>query len=79
MGRGTLMQLLRNFFGVGIKKFLLKIGTFFTAHDLVLRQCTPPGKSRQEVSQLGMMMAGVAAGFSFWTVAYPMDILKTKI
>jgi len=26
-----------------------------------------------------MMMAGVAAGFSFWTVAYPVDILKTRI
>jgi hypothetical protein len=26
-----------------------------------------------------MMIAGVAAGFSFWSVAYPVDILKTRI
>jgi hypothetical protein len=26
-----------------------------------------------------MMLAGAAAGFSFWTVAYPIDMIKTRV
>ncbi len=45
----------------------------------MLRSCTPQGKTRKDVSQIGMMAAGASAGFAFWTVAYPIDIIKTRV
>lgn len=55
------------------------VGSFFTAHDLCMRMFTPIGKSRKDVSQVGIMCSGASAGFAFWTIAYPIDLIKTKI
>lgn len=68
--RGSSVMLVRDFLGCG---------TFFTVHQYTLMQYTPVGKTRHDVSQIGMLIAGLAAGTSSWLFSYPLDVVKTRM
>ncbi|CAD8057607.1 unnamed protein product [Paramecium sonneborni] len=67
--KGSLLQIIRDFVGCG---------SFFLAHSETLHFFTPPGKSRNESSQTGIFIASIAAGFGYWVISYPLDIIKTR-
>jgi solute carrier family 25 carnitine/acylcarnitine transporter 20/29 len=54
-------------------------GLFFMAYDLGLRASTPPGKTRKEVPSSGVLVAAMGAGIGYWSISYPIDIVKTRI
>ncbi|CAD8140778.1 unnamed protein product [Paramecium pentaurelia] len=67
--KGSLLQIIRDFVGCG---------SFFLAHSETLHFFTPEGKSRNEASQTGIFVASIAAGFGYWVISYPLDIIKTR-
>lgn len=52
---------------------------FFTCYEMTLKNFTPEGKTRKDVSRSGTLLAGVAAGAGYWTLSYPLDFLKTRM
>lgn len=41
--------------------------------------CKYQGNARKNANYSDYLMAGSIAGLSYWTIAYPFDVIKTKL
>jgi len=57
----------------------LSVGLYFLTYEAVLRRLLKPGQERSELGAAKLMGAGALAGYAFWIVGFPLDLLKTKI
>ena len=64
--------------GVGLLRDVPGLGMFFMSYELILRLITPEGQSRNTVGPFAITLAGGLAGVSFWLVALPQDVLKSR-
>ncbi|CAD8090363.1 unnamed protein product [Paramecium primaurelia] len=67
--KGLKLQLMRDSIGCGL---------YFVSHAKTLQYFTPQGRDRTEASQFGILMASMSAAASFWSISYPIDIVKTR-
>ncbi|XP_030892592.1 solute carrier family 25 member 47 isoform X2 [Leptonychotes weddellii] len=51
--------------------------TYFLSYAILCEQLTPTGHSQPDV--LGVLVAGGCAGVLAWTVATPMDVIKSRL
>ena len=49
------------------------------AYEYSLSSFTPPGGQRKDSSNLGVFVAGISAGMAYWSLMYPIDMVKTRI
>ena len=53
---------------------------YYASYQNAVRQlCKYQGNTRKNANYSDYLMAGSIAGLSFWTIAYPFDVIKTKL
>lgn len=53
---------------------------YYAAYESTVRQiCKYREVSRGQANYIDYLLAGSIAGLSYWTVSYPIDVVKTKI
>lgn len=53
---------------------------YYGSYENAVRQiCKFNGNSRRFANYSDYLLAGAIAGLSYWTVAYPLDVIKTKL
>lgn len=58
---------------------IIGCGAFFTLYEQTLQFFTPEYQTRRDVSRKGVLIAGLLAGSGYWTISYPIDVLKTRL
>ena len=69
--QGQVMTMLRD--GVGFGAY------FFSYEALVAQHQSAANVSRSQIEAWRLVTYGAIAGVSFWSVAFPLDVMKTKI
>ncbi len=52
---------------------------WFGTYESMISFMTPKGSSRHDLPIPAHMVAGAAAGISYWTAFFPADVIKSKI
>lgn len=61
--------------GITLLRELVPTGVYYMVYDIARRHLKTPG----EVRFKEIFPAGAIAGFFFWLVGYPLDLVKTRI
>jgi solute carrier family 25 carnitine/acylcarnitine transporter 20/29 len=54
-------------------------GAWYVTYEGLLRSMRSRDSTRDEVGTIPILLAGGAAGFSFWVLMFPVDVLKTRL
>lgn len=68
--KGQALTLLRDVPGVS---------AWYFTNEMMLRAQQRPGGSAKDLNTWNILFAGATAGFAFWSVALPLDTIKTKL
>ncbi|XP_066992024.2 mitochondrial ornithine transporter 1 isoform X2 [Anabrus simplex] len=52
---------------------------FFGGYEGTRELLTPPGKTKDEIGPFRTMIAGAVGGMIFWTIIFPVDVVKSRI
>jgi len=55
------------------------VGAWYVSYEWARRQLTPPMESSANLPVWKLLVAGACAGIGFWTVALPLDSVKSSI
>lgn len=59
---------------------IVGFGAYFAAYEfMVQREILATGLKRDQLSTLKVCQFGAMAGYSMWLVAYPIDVIKSKM
>ena len=62
-----------------LNSLIKKLGVFLTTYELLCRYFTPEGKRRKDVSPIYFGLSGAIAGYAYWILCYPFDVIKTRM
>ncbi len=81
--KGTNSTILREFVSYGTSLLLtfldMVLGLYFWVYDRAIRHFMKPGMKVEDVKLSQLIVSGALAGYAFWLIAYPLDLIKTKI
>ena len=52
---------------------------YFSSYEVIMRMLVPDGRSQSEFSIMRTILAGGMAGIFQWSIALPVDVLKTRL
>ena len=52
---------------------------YFSSYEVIMRMLVPDGRSQSEFSIMRTILAGGMAGIFQWSIALPVDVLKTQL
>lgn len=52
---------------------------WFGVYEIITRSFLHPGQSKQDLKNWQIMIAGCCSGFSYWSMFYPADVVKSRM